>query len=92
MDFIFWAMFLLEGLQPWDEIRPLLPVSCGYRGHDYESGYSRYALSLETQFNWESGKPLEGTARETIPLVYETVDLKLWTPYSGTLTSIDLKA
>jgi hypothetical protein len=82
MDFIIWAMFLLDGLQPWQEVQPLIPSFCGYRGHDYESGYSRYQLTFDTSFSWETGKEFVMTEPVT-NIVYEKIDLKLWTPIAN---------
>jgi hypothetical protein len=87
MDFILWAMFLLTGYQPWKEIDNLLPVFCGYQGHDYESGYSRYLLTFETSFHWVIGEDFIVTEPIVSP-IYERIDLTLWTPFTATRSEV----
>jgi hypothetical protein len=88
MDFILWAMFLLSGLKPLENIYPLIPVECGYKGYSYESGYSKYQLSLSTSFSWLAGEELN--ASPAIPPLEEIVSLILWTPIINPTTSEEI--
>lgn len=76
MDFIVFCVVTLDGLQPFDNIYPLIPVSAGYQGHDFKTGYSKYIASFKTFFTWEAGK-FEFSTFLPLPESYE-LNLELW--------------